>query len=41
VEVWYISPRFGILCQEKSGNPDLTHKNLLSEEVDVGFVENS
>jgi hypothetical protein len=18
---WYISPRFGILCQEKSGNP--------------------
>jgi Na+/H+-dicarboxylate symporter len=19
---WYIFPRFGILCQEKSGNPD-------------------
>jgi hypothetical protein len=22
VVIWYISPRFGILCQEKSGNPD-------------------
>jgi hypothetical protein len=21
VIIWYISPRFGILCQEKSGNP--------------------
>jgi hypothetical protein len=21
-EIWYIFPRFGILCQEKSGNPD-------------------
>jgi hypothetical protein len=21
VEIWYISPRFGILCQEKYGNP--------------------
>jgi hypothetical protein len=20
--IWYIYPRFGILCQEKSGNPD-------------------
>jgi hypothetical protein len=20
-EIWYIFPRFGILCQEKSGNP--------------------
>jgi hypothetical protein len=20
--IWYIFPRFGILCQEKSGNPD-------------------
>jgi hypothetical protein len=21
VAIWFISPRFGILCQEKSGNP--------------------
>jgi hypothetical protein len=21
VVIWYIFPRFGILCQEKSGNP--------------------
>jgi hypothetical protein len=21
VAIWYISPNFGILCQEKSGNP--------------------
>jgi hypothetical protein len=20
--IWYIFPRFGIVCQEKSGNPD-------------------
>jgi hypothetical protein len=20
--IWYILPRFGILCEEKSGNPD-------------------
>jgi hypothetical protein len=20
--IWYMSPRFGILCQEKSGNPE-------------------
>jgi hypothetical protein len=23
VVIWYIFPRFGILCHEKSGNPDL------------------
>jgi hypothetical protein len=23
VVIWYLFPRFGILCQEKSGNPDL------------------
>jgi hypothetical protein len=23
VAIWYILPRFGILCQEKSGNPGL------------------
>jgi hypothetical protein len=22
VVIWYISPRLGKLCQEKSGNPD-------------------
>jgi hypothetical protein len=21
MDIWYIFPRFGILCQEKSGNP--------------------
>jgi hypothetical protein len=21
-QIWYISPRFGILCHDKSGNPD-------------------
>jgi hypothetical protein len=24
--IWYIFPRFGILCQEKSGNPDCYFK---------------
>jgi hypothetical protein len=24
VAIWYIFPRFGILCQEKSGNPART-----------------
>jgi hypothetical protein len=28
VAIWYIFHRFGILCQEKSGNPD-RHKNWL------------
>jgi hypothetical protein len=23
VVIWYIFPRFGIMCQEKSGNPSL------------------
>jgi hypothetical protein len=23
--IWYISPRFGILYKEKSGNPDAQH----------------
>jgi hypothetical protein len=23
--IWYISPRFGMLSQEKSGNPDETY----------------
>jgi hypothetical protein len=26
VVIWYIFPRFGILCQEKSGNPDFKRK---------------
>jgi hypothetical protein len=27
---WYIFPRFGILCQEKSGNPGFVEKvNIL------------
>jgi hypothetical protein len=27
VVIWYIFPRFGILCQEKSGNPGLSKIN--------------
>jgi hypothetical protein len=23
VAIWYIVPHFGLLCQEKSGNPDV------------------
>jgi hypothetical protein len=32
VAIWYIFPRFGILCQEKSGNPetDLYVRALIS-----------
>jgi hypothetical protein len=26
VVIWYIFPRFGILCQEKSGNPVPVHR---------------
>jgi hypothetical protein len=26
VVIWYIFPRFGILCQEKSGNPGLNRR---------------
>jgi hypothetical protein len=29
VVIWYIFPRFGILCQEKSGNPGFV-QDLLS-----------
>jgi hypothetical protein len=29
VVIWYIFPRFGILDQEKSGNPDPTSASLL------------
>jgi hypothetical protein len=28
VAIWYISPRFGTLCQEKSGNPGLASAEL-------------
>jgi hypothetical protein len=31
VVIWYILPRFGILCQEKSGNPVLLHKDLIRD----------
>jgi hypothetical protein len=37
VVIWYIFPRFGIKCQEKSGNPasnSKTFKFLLSLESD-------
>jgi hypothetical protein len=28
VAIWYIFPHFGILCQEKSGNPARNHSFL-------------
>jgi hypothetical protein len=27
--IWYIFPRFGMLCREKSGNPDLNANETL------------
>jgi hypothetical protein len=30
--MWYIFPRFGILCQEKSGSPGLQFNLVLSQE---------
>jgi hypothetical protein len=30
VLIWYISLRFGILCQEKSGNPDTGESFLIT-----------
>jgi hypothetical protein len=36
VVIWYISPRFGMLYQEKSGNPGATMKNgspLFEDEI--------
>jgi hypothetical protein len=35
VVIWYIFPRFGLLCQEKSGNPDCN-----TVVCDVCFVTN-
>jgi hypothetical protein len=33
VAIWYISPHFGLLCQEKSGNPGpARHKFRLAEK---------
>jgi hypothetical protein len=29
VSIWYIFPRFGVLCEEKSGIPGRTRKNRL------------
>jgi hypothetical protein len=31
VVIWYVFPRFGILCREKSGNPGWRAKPLLSK----------
>jgi hypothetical protein len=30
VVIWYIFTHFGILCQEKSGNPDWSHTSRVS-----------
>jgi hypothetical protein len=37
VVIWYISPRFGILYQEKSGNPGANPKNF---EFTATYVKN-
>jgi hypothetical protein len=48
VVIWYIFPRFGILDQQKSGNPALHHKiiqsesslkNLLDSNPDILFLK--
>jgi hypothetical protein len=31
VAIWYIFSRFGILCQEKSGNPEFREQDILSD----------
>jgi hypothetical protein len=33
VAIWYIFPRFGILCQEKSGNPDWRRRQKPLEPI--------
>jgi hypothetical protein len=30
VAIWYIFPHFGIVCQEKSGNPDVPFADSIS-----------
>jgi hypothetical protein len=40
--IWYIFPRFGILCQEKSGNPvgiGTRKSSLLSADGILSFPE--
>jgi hypothetical protein len=39
VVLWYIFPRFGILCQEKSGNPD-SHRQCFHTIVENECFEN-
>jgi hypothetical protein len=31
--IWYILPRFGLLCQEKSGNPDSKPLSIVYNEA--------
>jgi hypothetical protein len=38
VAIWYIFPRFGILDQEKSGNPGLTTIRSLVNKLQGPFV---
>jgi hypothetical protein len=38
VAIWLISPRFGILCQEKSGNPVLKWVHIQKGVVTVHIV---
>jgi hypothetical protein len=39
VAIWYICPRFGILCQDKSGNPggDTNHASIKLNGTISGF----
>jgi hypothetical protein len=39
VAIWYILPRFGILCREKSGNPASNRYLLMSLATLDGQIE--
>jgi hypothetical protein len=39
VVLWYIFPHFGILCQEKSGNPAPVYSGKLAINVEKGFEQ--
>jgi hypothetical protein len=38
VAIWYIFPRFGIFCQEESGNPVTDQANAIDahKPIDIG-----
>jgi hypothetical protein len=38
VVIWYIFPRFGILCQDKSGNPGQERDSLMETIKKQSFL---